>query len=100
MMGQHDRSEALFYYFRLEDQIPETHLLRLIDHNKVFNNGEPTVNDDNSVVRLGYAYVGPRLCDPAAPSDCDYMSPFASEDCFLKHYCHVGLDFYDLLIEV
>jgi len=31
MMGQHHRSEALFYYFRLEDQIPETHLLRLID---------------------------------------------------------------------
>jgi hypothetical protein len=28
MMGQHDRSEALFYYFRLEDQVPETHLLR------------------------------------------------------------------------
>ena len=23
MMGQHDRSEALFYYFRLEDQVPE-----------------------------------------------------------------------------
>jgi hypothetical protein len=21
MMGQHDRSEALFYYFRLEDQV-------------------------------------------------------------------------------
>ncbi len=31
MMGQHDRSEALFYYFRLNDQVPETHLLRLID---------------------------------------------------------------------
>jgi len=31
MMGQHCRSEALFYYFRLEDQVPETHLLRLID---------------------------------------------------------------------
>jgi transposase len=31
MMGQHDRSESLFYYFRLEDQVPETHLLRLID---------------------------------------------------------------------
>src|SRR3954464_971804 len=31
MMGQHDRSEALFYYFRLDDQVPETHLLRLID---------------------------------------------------------------------
>src|SRR5881409_4019850 len=32
MMGQHDRSEALFYYFRLEDQVPEHHLLRLIDY--------------------------------------------------------------------
>ncbi len=31
MMGQHDRSEALFYYFRLEDHVPETHLLRLIE---------------------------------------------------------------------
>ena len=28
MMGQHYRPEALFYYFRLEDQVPETHLLR------------------------------------------------------------------------
>src|ERR1700736_1438401 len=31
MMGQHAQSEALFYYFRLEDQVPENHLLRLID---------------------------------------------------------------------
>jgi hypothetical protein len=31
MMGQHSRSEALFYYFRLEDQVPENHLLRLIE---------------------------------------------------------------------
>jgi transposase len=31
MMGQHSRSEALFYYFRLEDQVPESHLLRLIE---------------------------------------------------------------------
>jgi transposase len=31
MMGQHTRSESLFYYFRLEDHIPENHLLRLID---------------------------------------------------------------------
>jgi len=30
MMGQHSRSEALFYYFRLDDQVPETHLLRSI----------------------------------------------------------------------
>ena len=31
MMGQHVRSEALFYYFTLEEYIPENHLLRLID---------------------------------------------------------------------
>ncbi len=31
MMGHPDRSEALFYYFRLEDQVPETHLLRLVE---------------------------------------------------------------------
>src|SRR5438445_11680189 len=31
MMGQQTRTKSLFYYFRLEDQIPEDHLLRLID---------------------------------------------------------------------
>ena len=31
MMGEQSRSEALFYYFRLEDQVPESHLLRLIE---------------------------------------------------------------------
>ena len=31
MMGQHPRSESLFYYFRLEDQLPENYLLWLID---------------------------------------------------------------------
>src|SRR6266849_1116816 len=31
MMGHLARTESLFYYFRLEEQIPEDHLLRLID---------------------------------------------------------------------
>jgi len=31
MMGQQPRTESLFCYFRLQDQIPEDHLLRLID---------------------------------------------------------------------
>jgi len=31
MMGQHTRSEALFYYFKLEEYIPRNHLLRLVD---------------------------------------------------------------------
>lgn len=61
----------------------------LIDHAKVLNNGEPTINDKNIVVRTGYAYVGPRVCDLTVPSDCDFsgMGPFNSEDCALKHYC-------------
>jgi transposase len=36
MMGHHARSEGLFYYFRLEDQIPENHLLRLIEQHISF----------------------------------------------------------------
>ena len=32
MMGQQLQTHSLFYYFRLEDQIPEDHLLRLLDH--------------------------------------------------------------------
>ncbi len=31
MMGQQTRNESLFFYFRLEEQIPQDHLLRLID---------------------------------------------------------------------
>ena len=31
MMGQQPRSEPLFYYFRLEDQIPDDHLLKRLD---------------------------------------------------------------------
>ena len=31
MMGQQSRAESLFYYFRLEEQIPTDHLLRMID---------------------------------------------------------------------
>src|SRR6201981_3565776 len=37
MMGQHARSESLFYYFRIEDQVPENHLLRLLDRHISFD---------------------------------------------------------------
>jgi transposase len=37
MMGHHSRSESLFYYFRIEDQVPENHLLRLIDRHVSFD---------------------------------------------------------------
>jgi transposase len=35
-MGQHARSESLFYYFKLNDYIPKNHLLRLIDEHVSF----------------------------------------------------------------
>ena len=36
MMGQRTPSESPFYYFRIEDYIPEDHLLRLIDRHVDF----------------------------------------------------------------
>ena len=36
MMGRQAREESLFYYFRLEDQVPENHLLRLVDRHVNF----------------------------------------------------------------
>ena len=31
MMGQQPRTDSLIYYFRLEDQIPDDHLLKGLD---------------------------------------------------------------------
>src|SRR6201986_4166088 len=70
MMGQHDRSEALFYYFRLEDQIPETHLLRLIEKHISFafvweklkasysDTGRPSIDPELllRILLIGYLY--------------------------------------------
>jgi transposase len=48
MMGHPDRSEALFYYFRLEDQIPQNHLLRLIDKHISFEFARRQLKDSYS----------------------------------------------------
>jgi transposase len=70
MMGQHDRSEALFYYFRLEDQVPETHLLRLIEKHISLNfvreklkasysdTGRPSIDPELllRILLIGYLY--------------------------------------------
>ena len=37
MMGEQQRTESLFYYFRLGDQIPNDHFLRLIDRHIHFS---------------------------------------------------------------
>jgi transposase len=70
MMGQHDRSETLFYYFRLEDQVPETHLLRLIEKHVSFafvreklkdsysETGRPSIDPELllRILLIGYLY--------------------------------------------
>ena len=70
MMGHHARSEALFYYFRLEDQIPENHLLRLIDKHVSFefvrlqlkdsysDTGRPSIDPELllRMLLIGYLY--------------------------------------------
>src|SRR5450759_2966810 len=70
MMGQHDRSEALFYYFRLEDQFPETQLLRLIEKHISFafvreklkdsysETGRPSIDRELllRILLIGYLY--------------------------------------------
>ena len=70
MMGQHTRSESLFYYFRIEDQVPENHLLRLIDrhvsfdfvrenlHDSYSNTGRPSIDPEVllRILLLGYLY--------------------------------------------
>ena len=59
MMGQHDRSEALFYYFRLEDQVPENHLLRLIDKHISFEFVRRQLKDSYSAA--GRPSIDPEL---------------------------------------
>jgi len=59
MMGQHDRSEALFHYFRLEDQVPETHLLRLIEEHISFAFVRQQLKDRYS--EMGRPSIDPEL---------------------------------------
>src|ERR1700746_193237 len=70
MMGHHSRGEALFYYFRLEDKVPENHLLRLIDKHVNFDfvreqlkesyseRGRPSIDPELllGILLIGYVY--------------------------------------------
>jgi len=70
MMGHHTRSESLFYYFRLEDHVPEDHLLRLIDKHVDFgfvrdrlkqhysDTGRPSIDPELllRILLIGYLY--------------------------------------------
>lgn len=59
MMGNHSRSESLFYYFRLEDQVPENHLLRLIDEHISFEFVRQQLKDSYS--ETGRPSIDPEL---------------------------------------
>ncbi len=59
MMGHQGRSEALFYYFRLEDQVPEHHLLRLIDKHVSFEFVRQQLRDSYS--ETGRPSIDPEL---------------------------------------
>jgi len=59
MMGQHARSESLCYYFRLEDQVPENHLLRLIDRHVRFDFVREKLKDSYS--ETGRPSIDPEL---------------------------------------
>jgi hypothetical protein len=48
----------------------------LRENTKVANDGKAQTNKDNVLIRVGYAYVGPRICDPGFTSECQLTSPF------------------------
>ncbi len=70
MMGQQTRSESLLYYFRIEDHIPEDHLLRLVDRHIDFvfvretlktshsHTGRPSIDPEVllRILLIGYFY--------------------------------------------
>ena len=80
MMGEHAKSEGLFYYFKLEDHVPQAHLLRLIDRHVDFGflrnrlrplysvTGRPSVDPELMIrmLLIGYLYgitSERRLCE-------------------------------------
>ncbi len=70
MMGQQCRSESLFYYFRIEDHVPENHLLRAIDRYVSFDfvreklkplhsdTGRPSIDPERllRIMLIGYLF--------------------------------------------
>jgi len=70
IIGQQTRSESLFYYFRIEEHIPEDHLLRLVDRHVDFafvretlkasysHPGRPSIDPEvlSRILLIGYLY--------------------------------------------
>lgn len=80
MLGDHDRKEPMFYYVRMEDIVPEDHLLRLVDQHINFSfikdkvkhlyshTGRPSIDPEVllRMLLIGYLYgitSERRLCE-------------------------------------
>ena len=48
----------------------------MMENVRVVNDGIPLTNENHEVIRQGYGYVGPRLCDPNSGGDCRLFMPF------------------------
>ena len=73
MMGQQLRTESLFCYFHLQDQIPEDHLLRLIDR------------------YVDFSFVRERLKDSYSPTGRPSIDPELLLRLFLVGYLYLDL---------
>jgi hypothetical protein len=84
MRGHHARSEALFYYFRLEDQVPESHLLRLIDKHVASSLSQsPEITDHDDIA----AFASPsqrQLPAIMRPAKVENQSRFKIRDLFRR----------------
>jgi transposase len=77
-----DRSESLFYYFRIEDQVPESHLLRFIDRYVSFD----FVREK---LRASYSETGRPSIDPEVLLRILLLKAFHSRKHFqFKDYLH------------
>jgi hypothetical protein len=50
----------------------------MVENVKVVNDGMPLTNENHVVIREGYGYVGPRVCDPDVADHCRLYMPFGS----------------------
>ena len=62
----------------------------LVDHVRVVKNGKPDTHKNRDIVRYGYAYLGPRLCEPA-DADCRYTMPDDWDCVSTKRHCPAEL---------
>ncbi len=50
----------------------------MVENVKMVSDGMPLTNENGIVIREGYAYVGPRVCDPEVTGHCRLSLPFGA----------------------